>query len=456
MKRFLPYFLCILPLAACLTCCVKEEAYPVEEKAIVFRTGEDLDISTKAMGERTSAANFTCLATKGTSTFISNVKTITSGSYQTISNKYWPASGTLSFYGVLPNVNMTNSSGTVTVPVGSSSAPLNGTEDYIVAAAKDVANATSPVTMSFSHILAHVGTLTLTGSRAGAITTVSSVSFWHPIYGVYNLTSGTWSSTGGSASSALACPSAISGTASKSSSNDFSVIPGTYSLSVTYTVAVGAASKTYTKSGNFTLSAGRKHTISATLSDDFRPLSVSTLVKFWESGSSWTDDCADASATKKSIRVNMFAASDSPWVESDFTIGGYKVYESGNKGSSTSIAGMSVTIKGFSAFDMYVFVSGEKNYDYMLVGNEDIDLNDYFDNNPWKSATSLTISQDIKKIVNREGYTSDDPEADDSYELVQYTGLDASQSYTIHIVYGKDNSVDRGLDKGFVYFPYRD
>jgi len=261
---------------------------------ILFDAGEDgtLPVETRAMSARTSAAGFTCMAvTSSGTTFINNATTTTSGSYEVVSGRYWPATGTLSFYGVLPNASMTNASGTVTVPVGSSSSPLAGTEDWIVAASEGVSNATSPIPMTFGHILAHIQGLTFTGSLAGATTAIGYIAFTHPTYGVYDLTAGTWSSKGGSKTESLPCPGSISGTGTGSSAPDLSVIPGTYTLRVGYTVtSAEGASENYMREGTFTLTAGKRHTISATLSDSFLDLGLSVSVSSWTSGGTWLED----------------------------------------------------------------------------------------------------------------------------------------------------------------------
>ncbi len=261
---------------------------------ILFDTGEDgaLHVETRAMSTRTSAAGFTCMAVSSSgTTVINNVKTSTSGSYQVVSGRYWPATGTLSFYGVLPNASMLNASGTVSVPVGSSTKPLNGTEDWIVAASKGVSNATSPIPMTFSHILAHIERVRLTGSLAGATTVIRSITFTHPTYGIYNLTSGSWDLKRGSARESLPGPGTISGTGTGTSAPDLSVIPGTYTLTVSYNVtSADGASESYTKAGSFTLTPGKRHTIAATLSDSFQDLEVSVSVSPWTSGGGWQED----------------------------------------------------------------------------------------------------------------------------------------------------------------------
>lgn len=458
----------ILPFLAAAICgCERTDTCPDVLHEIRFDSGLCPEVSTKAMSERTSAAGFTCLALRSDgSTFIDNVRTTTLGSYQTVPGRYWPASGTLSFYGVLPNVSMTRSSGSVICPVGSSSSPLTGSEDYIVASRTNVSNATSPVSMQFSHILSQVSGLTLTGSRTGASTTVSSASFTHPTYGTYSLSTGSWSSTGGTASSSFSGFGTISGTGSGTASSDFSVIPGTYTLSVTYTVTSGGASRAYTKTGTFTLAAGKKSTVSATLSDDFADLSVSVSVAEWDPGATWTDDCADStrpvsggdtgggSTGGPSCSVNLSAAGSYGWTESQYSVGGRTVYQSTNNGVGSSMAVMTMTIKGYTEFTFYAYASGESNYDYIAVSKPDTDLYSQIGSNGgWKSVTSQSSLSNMHTTVLKPSVDPEDPADGTVYVPVSFSGLSAGTTYTIQVIFGKDGSVDRGLDRGFIYIP---
>lgn len=457
----------ILPFLAAAICgCERTDTCPDVLHEIRFDSGLCLDVDTKAMSERTSAAGFTCLALRSDgSTFIDNVRTTTSGSYQTVPGRYWPASGTLSFYGVLPNVSMTRSSGSVICPVGSSSSPLTGSEDYIVASRTNVSNATSPVSMQFGHILSQVSGLTLTGSGSGVTTTVSSASFAHPTYGTYSLSAGSWSSTGGSTSASFTGFSTIIGTGTRTSASDFSVIPGTYTLSVTYTVTSGEASKTYTKTGTFTLAAGKKSSISATLSDDFVGLTISVSVADWAPGATWTDDCADStipvgggdtgggSTGGPSCSVNLNAGSYG-WEDAMAWADGSRVYQSTNPGVGSSMAVMSITIKGYTEFTFYAYASGESNYDYIAVSKPNTDLYSQISaGGGWKSVTSQSSLSNMHATVLKPSADPEDPEDDSAYVPVSFTGLSAGTSYTIQVIFGKDSSVDRGLDRGFIYIP---
>ena len=467
MKRIL-YHITALLLAVTLCACERLEVCGDGLQEILFDTGSDLEVTTKAMSERTSAAGFTCMATRSDgTTFINNVKTTTSGSYQVVSGRTWPASGSLSFYGVLPNVSMTNNSGTVSCPVGSSSSPLAGTEDYIVASKKSVSNATIPVSMQFAHILSYVEGMQMEGARSDAYYSVSKASFSHPTYGTYNLSSGTWSSTGGSKTREMDDFDDFWGDDSAYQSGGFSLIPGTYTLSVSYEITYNGVSKTYSRSASFTLEPGKKSTIYATLTDDYRSLAVTISVADWVNGTTWSDDCADSSkpvggsggdsgsggSTGPSYTVNLSAGTYG-WDYSMASVEENIVYESGNSGVGSSMAVMSITIKGYTAFTFYAYASGESNYDYIAVSKPNTDLySQITSNGGWKSVTSQSSLSNMHTTVLTPSADPEDPAEDVAYVPVSFSGLSAGTTYTIQVIFGKDGTVNRGLDTGFIYIP---
>lgn len=409
-----------------------------------------LDVETKAVSERTTAEGFTCTALRSDgSLFIDNARTVTSGSRQVISGRCWPATGTLSFYGVLPNVSMSVSGGAVRIPVGSSSSPLNGSEDYIVAAAKNVANATSPVPMTFGHILGSISGVTLKGSRPGATTRIQAISVSVPSWGTYDAASGSWTARNGSRSVSIPAPSsAVSGTGSASSTADFSAIPGQCTLTVTYTVTVGGVSVTYTRSGAFTLSAGKRHTVSATLSDDLRDLSVSVSVTPWVSAGSWTEHFEGGPEPEWAIYTGI------GWEHTDYTYNGDYVYGSTIEGQDDAMAALTVEFSGYSSFTLFVASSSESTYDFAAVSEPDFDLLGYMEDNYgcWEPDIVREVGEGVYQVVEGD-QDFDDPCDQDSYTPVTFTGLDPGTTYSVQVLYGKDVSLARGLDRAFVFIP---
>lgn len=299
-------FVSLAAVGTALMSCVGslEESYPSAGGYIRFQVeGEDL-LATKAMSERTSVTGFTCLALKAdNSVLVNNVKTTKSSSNEILAGYYWPASGTASFFGVLPNVNMTNSAGTVTFPVGTSSSKLTGSEDYVFASKRGSANG-QVVQMTFSHILSNIAGLKVTGAVAGTRTTVTSVTLSHPKYGTYQCASGgdSWKNLGTNETTILSksfsstshsSGAMIEGTETGSSSDNLSIIPGTWTVRIQYSVTAGSMTRNYDKSGSATFVAGKKCTVSTILTNDFNMLDLSVDVLDWDQGNTataWVED----------------------------------------------------------------------------------------------------------------------------------------------------------------------
>ena len=115
---------------------------------------------------------------------------------------------------------------------------------------------TSP-SVTLNHIFARTGTLTFTATGY----TISNVS-WKIVgkstingtKGVYNLRTGAWTS---------ATTKLTSDTAITSSSNLY-LIPGTYTVKITFTATKNGTTKTFTKSGDVVLAQGKVCNITAT------------------------------------------------------------------------------------------------------------------------------------------------------------------------------------------------
>lgn len=268
----------ILVLAAAAACTEKEELCRTPEE-IILRTGEACAFETKAMSEVTSLSSFNLLTTSATGGTVTSNKSVSVSSGSVSTGCYWPASGALSFFGVYPAASMTNSSGTISFPVGSSSSKLNGTEDYVFASSRGVANGTRPVQLTFSHILSNITAFSFSTPN-GVSHSISSISISIPRYGRYvsSAASDSWDSLGSRESVSL------------SQSPDYSVIPGTYTITVSYSVTCGGVSQNWTKSGNVTLPAGKRCTISSSLTNTLAPLTLSVTVTDWTTGSTWTEN----------------------------------------------------------------------------------------------------------------------------------------------------------------------
>lgn len=431
-----------------------ELSFIVEEKGLE---------GTKAMAERTSITAFNCMVLKpDNSAMVNNVTTTKNGNIETLSGKYWPASGTLSFFGVLPAVTMTNTGGTVTFPVGSSSSKLTGTEDYVFASRRGVSNATSPVNLTFNHIMSNISQFQATGATAGAVTRVTSITVAHPKYGTYSCSAGgdSWTNLGANENTSLSTsfvstsyPSGkdqIVGTETGVATNGMSLIPGSYSVRIQYSVTAGSITRNYDKSGTITLAAGKKNNISVSLTNDLKALNISTSVVPWVTGNSataWVEDFKPA----KGYSVNLY---DGEWVKTANTLttnaSEYDgIYKNVNTSTVKSYKRMSITFTGYEVFSFRVFAAYTGNVARAVyVSSED---NDLFSKLP--DISSATWSNVRAANNNVDGYYGTSSYFAASYQdilaaykIYAFTDLDPSQTYTVQILAFNTGGNYNGLD----------
>lgn len=131
----------------------------------------------------------------------------------------------------------------------------NNNTDIVCGRTAQSTSTTPSVTLN--HIFARTGSLTLNTQSGYTLSGVSwsltGKSAINGTAGTYNLRTGSWTST-----------SATLGTTSISSSSNLYLIPGTYTISVTYTLTKGDWSHEFTKSGDITLVGGKVNNVTAT------------------------------------------------------------------------------------------------------------------------------------------------------------------------------------------------
>ena len=280
--------LCLLAAASCEKNEFNGDLLPEKKQNIIFAPAME-SIGTRAMSEVTQVQNLKVSAIyykeQTLQTYFENQTTTASGEYQSVGNYYWP-DWNLSFYAVYPPVDMTINGGGVTVPVGTSDKKLTGNEDYVCALSESVTKNTLPVKLKFSHILANVAGVKFTTSYAGTGTTVAinelKISF--PKYGKYNLVTKNWNSLGTAESTNLPYPETMSGNDTGSAVADISVIPGTYTVSIKYTVSYNGTAVQMNKSASVTLPAGKKSTLVASFkdSDDLKNIQFNVELTPWD------------------------------------------------------------------------------------------------------------------------------------------------------------------------------
>lgn len=233
------------------------------DRLIAFTAeGEGLqtEVATKATAV-TTLSSFNVSATTGTAgsetTKWNSVSF--SGAPNFTGGKYWPASN--------PSYHFYAANDAITFAAAGSTVAPDGSKDVVVAyLASPTYGSSNPLT--FNHVYARVGTLTISAA-AGSLSNVSATLKNVATGGTYNIRTGVWTA-GTKADKTLTV-----------GSNDLYVVPGTYSLSVTYTVTNGDYSATFTKSGNVTLQQGKINNISATAPNTSTAITFTVSVTAW-------------------------------------------------------------------------------------------------------------------------------------------------------------------------------
>ena len=266
-------------------------AVPDGPQEIVLAVGGD-DIE---MGVDTKATALTALpsplyweGTSGTwksetAKWSSESKSVTTSGDSKVINtgKYQTATPTAYNY-YLSNKAITFASG------GSTIVPTNDT-DVIAGCTQAATNSTAP-SVTMDHVFARTGTLT---AKPESGYTLSSVSCkiasksggTGGTAGTYNIATKTWSSITALSSTTLGSFSGSS-TSQLTSSSDMYLTPGVYTITVTYTLSIGDDkewTKTFTKSGDVTLVAGKVNSITWTCPSDgtATKITISVSLNSW-------------------------------------------------------------------------------------------------------------------------------------------------------------------------------
>ena len=241
-------FFALAGLAA-LAACNKEiqTKFVQEPSEVVFKIENSLDFAVQ-----TRAAAVTALSTFNVIAEDSNVQseiwsvaTTQSGSnYNT--GKYWPSvDGKYAFYAA--NTSLTYAADGATV------SPADNELDVVVAYSPySSANYKNTVALTFEHIYARIGDVTINAPESYSIA-VSSISTSISKGGTYNLQAANWTEK-----SALAAQTLAEG------ANDVYAVPATYDVTVVYTLTKGDFVQEFTKTGSVALVQGKVNSISAT------------------------------------------------------------------------------------------------------------------------------------------------------------------------------------------------
>ena len=282
MKKYIIFPLLVLLAIACNKNIIPD----VEPQEIVLGVGDGFDaiVETKATAVTSLPSSLYWGATSGSigsTTSSSLEKTKWSAASASVSSnkiatgKYQTKTATAYNYYVA-NKTFTITDGT-TSAAGTVIITTDNSTDVI--AGKVAASTSNTPSVTLSHIFARTGSLSLSAGTTGY--TLSNIS-WKIVgkstingtAGTYNVGTGTWAS----ATTKLTTETALT------NSSDMYLIPGTYTLKVTYTATVGDYSTTETKTQDIILTGGKINNISGTISLSPRtPISISVTLTAWDS-----------------------------------------------------------------------------------------------------------------------------------------------------------------------------
>lgn len=267
------------------TSCQRELALPdttVPDGQIVFGSeGLDLSVETKAT-EVTSLSSFYVSAVTGSagseasvwnSVQFSQVPGSSPASYA--GNKYWPASNPgYKFYG--SNVALNFAAGGTYVNAS------NATD--VVCAYMPNPTYKGTNTLEFKHIFARITDVTFSSIDGYTISGIS-VTITPKTGGTYNLRTGN-GQTNGTGWSSLTTGSAtgIANATPGTKTNDLYLVPGTYTLTASWTATKGNYTKTFSnKTADIAMVGGCRNSITASLTGDASEVLFSVSVAAWGS-----------------------------------------------------------------------------------------------------------------------------------------------------------------------------
>lgn len=181
-----------------------------------------------------------------------------------VSGKYWPYTN--------PSYHFYASNMAMTASAGGASVTVDGSSDVVCACLYEpefnVANA-----LTFSHILARVGTVDVVSEKGYGLSVASVKMLQVKTSGKYNLRTSSWSDSAGALSTPI-----------NEGENDYLLLPGTYVMEVVYTLTKGDYTGTFTSSGEVNLVAGKISNVRVNLSaDPAVAVNFTVSVEEWDS-----------------------------------------------------------------------------------------------------------------------------------------------------------------------------
>lgn len=269
----------ILLAAVCAASCTKVQDAVRDDGLIVFTVNPSFDASVDTKASTVTAAELGSInvtATKGTpgssetAVFSSALFTRDSGG-DYYGGKWWPSTDQgYHFYACNGGVTQSFGSNACTV--------VASTDTDVVCAYLPTVMWRQKAALTFNHIFAQVGTVSVSAPSPYTISAVSA-SITPKVSGTYDLRVGAGSTDG------TGWSSTVSGSVtplSLSSSNYLYLVPGTYPVTFTYTLTVGDYTDTFTKDAEVSFVAGKVNNITATVPQgNAQSIVISTSLTPW-------------------------------------------------------------------------------------------------------------------------------------------------------------------------------
>ena len=272
--------LCAIALSAAFfaSCDIIEFPQKFEDESdvpITFGAVEecDFDLQTKAGPSQVALSTFSTFnvycSTFSNLAFSTKDNPVTTSSvFASSTQKYYPYSGSLTFYA--------SNAASVT---GSTLTTSSIDRDLVWATASGSKSNTSGVTLAFKHAYTQIAKCSISGTNTtGGTVTVNSVKITPRTKGTLDLGTGEWSSTSAGSEQIL--------TNNGSTDNDLWLIPDTYTITVAYTVTQGDYTNTRMTSGTVALDAGRNNSLAGAFSITESGI---TQVRFNVTVEAWSD-----------------------------------------------------------------------------------------------------------------------------------------------------------------------
>ena len=362
-------------------------------------SGLSMEVSTKAT-EVTSSnlGTFNVIAASGATGSQAQVWNTTASKVGATdvwaTDKYWPSTdqGYTSFYA--SNAALTFNAAGPTV------SPADNSVDVVVAH-KANPSYREQNALTFNHVFARVGSITLNTQSGYSLSNVSATLQSPVTGGTYNLRTQAWTPAAVSANQAMA---AFSGTTSaQTSSNDYWLVPGDYTLSVSYRLTKGDYVEDFSKTGTVTLVQGKTNAITATaLGGSASEIKFGVSVTAWSANNialAWEPNANGHDYVDLGLRVGgnkILFATMNIGASSETDYGDYLAWGETSK-RYTSISGNSITGATFE-WSNAPYHTGSNKYTgwskYIPTGRESYSISGTADN-----LLTLEASDDVASVM---------------------------------------------------------